>query len=165
LFGCRTSVDFLHTRCCSAGSQYQFAASVLTIRLFRLWARLAVHAASAENFEYAYANQGNFSEEHQLSKNMTLTASYLFVGAHHLPHRSMSTPRASIYRWRTSPALPAATSKHDRSGGLLIPSTSTAAIPLFRVRGVPLQCFALTTPAGQFTLPERRPALPEHFQR
>ena len=39
-----------------------------------------------KNFEYAYANQGNFAVERQLTKDMSLSASYIFVGAHHLPH-------------------------------------------------------------------------------
>ncbi|MDQ6651533.1 MAG: TonB-dependent receptor [Acidobacteriota bacterium] len=38
-----------------------------------------------KDFEYAYANQGNFGVERQITKNMSLSASYLFVGAHHLP--------------------------------------------------------------------------------
>jgi hypothetical protein len=40
----------------------------------------------AKNFEYAYANQGNFTVEHQIDKDMSISASYIFVGAHHLPH-------------------------------------------------------------------------------
>jgi hypothetical protein len=39
-----------------------------------------------KKFEYAYANQGNLSVERQLSKDMSVSASYIFVGAHHLPH-------------------------------------------------------------------------------
>ena len=39
-----------------------------------------------KNFEYAYAKQGNFAVERQLTKDMSLSASYIFVGAHHLPH-------------------------------------------------------------------------------
>ena len=38
-----------------------------------------------KDFEYAYADQGNLTVERQLTKNMSLSASYLFVGAHHLP--------------------------------------------------------------------------------
>jgi Carboxypeptidase regulatory-like domain/TonB dependent receptor len=38
-----------------------------------------------KDFEYAYANQGNLTVERQLSKNMAISASYLYVGAHHLP--------------------------------------------------------------------------------
>lgn len=40
----------------------------------------------AKNFEYAYANQANLTVEHQVGKDMSLSASYIFVGAHHLPH-------------------------------------------------------------------------------
>jgi hypothetical protein len=40
----------------------------------------------AKDFEYAYANQANFAVEHQLSKDVSISASYVFVGAHHLPH-------------------------------------------------------------------------------
>ncbi|HEX7174453.1 MAG TPA: carboxypeptidase-like regulatory domain-containing protein [Pyrinomonadaceae bacterium] len=39
----------------------------------------------AKDFVYAYANQGNLTVERRLSENMSLSASYLFVGAHHLP--------------------------------------------------------------------------------
>ncbi len=39
----------------------------------------------SKDFEYAYANQGNLTVERQIMKNMSLSASYLFVGAHHLP--------------------------------------------------------------------------------
>jgi hypothetical protein len=38
-----------------------------------------------KDFEYAYANQGNLTIERQLTSNMSVSASYLFVGAHHLP--------------------------------------------------------------------------------
>jgi Carboxypeptidase regulatory-like domain len=40
----------------------------------------------SRNFEYAYANQANFTIERQLTKDMSISAGYLFVGAHHLPH-------------------------------------------------------------------------------
>lgn len=40
----------------------------------------------AKNFEYAYANQANFSVEHQIFRDMSISANYIFVGAHHLPH-------------------------------------------------------------------------------
>jgi hypothetical protein len=39
-----------------------------------------------KKFEYAYANQGNFTVERQIYKDMSVSASYIFVGAHHLPH-------------------------------------------------------------------------------
>ncbi|MGZ8843597.1 MAG: TonB-dependent receptor domain-containing protein, partial [Pyrinomonadaceae bacterium] len=50
-----------------------------------------------KDFEYAYANQGNFTVEQQLGKNMSLSASYLFVGAHHLPHPlDVNAPRTDL---------------------------------------------------------------------
>ena len=39
-----------------------------------------------KNFEYAYATHGNASIERQLTRDMSLSATYLFVGAHHLNH-------------------------------------------------------------------------------
>ena len=62
-------------------------ASVSTIRLSPDSERFFRSSFSRDkNFEYAYANQGNFSVERQLSKDMSLSANYIFVGAHHLPH-------------------------------------------------------------------------------
>jgi carboxypeptidase family protein/TonB-dependent receptor-like protein len=50
-----------------------------------------------KDFEYAYANQGNLSIEQQIGKNMSLSASYLFVGAHHLPHPlDINAPRTDL---------------------------------------------------------------------
>ncbi len=40
----------------------------------------------SRDFEYASANQGNLAIERQLTKDVSVSASYIFVGAHHLPH-------------------------------------------------------------------------------
>ncbi|HEY3027812.1 MAG TPA: carboxypeptidase regulatory-like domain-containing protein [Pyrinomonadaceae bacterium] len=51
----------------------------------------------SKNFEYAYANQANFAIERRLTRNMALSASYLFVGAHHLPHPlDINAPRTDL---------------------------------------------------------------------
>ncbi len=51
----------------------------------------------AKDFKYAYANQANVTVERQLSKNMSVSASYLFVGAHHLPHpRDVNAPQIDL---------------------------------------------------------------------
>ena len=42
----------------------------------------------SKDFVYPYANQGNFGVERQITKDTSLSASYIFVGAHHLPHPS-----------------------------------------------------------------------------
>jgi Carboxypeptidase regulatory-like domain/TonB dependent receptor len=50
-----------------------------------------------KNFEYAYANQANFTIERQLTKDMAISGSYLFVGAHHLPHPlDINAPRTDL---------------------------------------------------------------------
>jgi hypothetical protein len=51
----------------------------------------------AKNFEYAYANQANLTIEHELTKNMSVSAGWIFVGAHHLPHpEDINAPRADL---------------------------------------------------------------------
>ena len=40
----------------------------------------------SSDFEYAYANQANVTLERKLTQNMSFQASWLFTGAHHLPH-------------------------------------------------------------------------------
>jgi hypothetical protein len=51
----------------------------------------------AKDFQYASANQGNLTVERQLTKDMSFTASYLFVGAHHLPHPlDINAPRTDL---------------------------------------------------------------------
>jgi hypothetical protein len=53
--------------------------------------------AVAKNFEYASATQGGFSVERQLTKDMSFSAGYLFVGAHHLPHpQDINAPRTDL---------------------------------------------------------------------
>lgn len=50
-----------------------------------------------QDFEYAYANQANFTVERQLTKDMSFSASYIFVGAHHLPHpEDVNAPRTDF---------------------------------------------------------------------
>lgn len=40
----------------------------------------------SKDFEYAYATQANLGIEQQLTKDMSLGVSYIYVGARHLPH-------------------------------------------------------------------------------
>jgi hypothetical protein len=98
----------------------------------------------SKNFEYAYANQANFTIERQLTKDMAISGSYLFVGAHHLPHPlDINAPRTDLQisnfaRW--AGRNPASTTE---AIAFSIP-TAGAACP----GGVPLQCFTMATPAG-----------------
>src|SRR5258705_8855289 len=81
---------------------------------------------------------------------MTLSGSYIFVGAHHLPHPlDINAPRtalqvANFVRWAGRNPL-----STTEAVAFSIPSANTTAIPVFACPGgVPLQCFNQVTPAG-----------------
>ncbi|HKP71687.1 MAG TPA: TonB-dependent receptor, partial [Pyrinomonadaceae bacterium] len=51
----------------------------------------------SRDFEYAYANQANVQIERQLTKDMSFSAGWLFVGAHHLPHpTNLNSPNNAL---------------------------------------------------------------------
>lgn len=51
----------------------------------------------AKDFQYAYANQANLSIEREIGRNLSLSASWIFVGAHHLPHpQDVNAPRNDL---------------------------------------------------------------------
>ena len=53
--------------------------------------------AVSKDFEYAYAHQANLTLERQVSKNTSVSASYLFVGARHLPHpQDVNAPQTNL---------------------------------------------------------------------
>ena len=71
----------------ASSSQYQFGRQRFNDQTFPGFGTILPFTLFPDKkFEYAYANQGNFTVERQLTKDMSLSASYLFVGAHHLPH-------------------------------------------------------------------------------
>ncbi|MEP6818784.1 MAG: TonB-dependent receptor, partial [bacterium] len=71
----------------ASSAQYQFGRQRFNDQTFPGFGTILPFTLfPAKNFEYAYANQGNLSVERQLTKDMSLSASYIFVGAHHLPH-------------------------------------------------------------------------------
>jgi hypothetical protein len=51
----------------------------------------------SKDFQYASATQANLSIERQLTKDMSISASYIYVGAHHLPHPTdLNTPNTAL---------------------------------------------------------------------
>jgi hypothetical protein len=51
----------------------------------------------AKDFQYASASQANLTIERQLTKDMSFSASYLYVGTHHLPHPlDINAPRTEL---------------------------------------------------------------------
>lgn len=70
----------------AAGTQYQFGRQRFNDQTFPgFGALLPFTLPIASDFEYAYANQANFTVERQLTNDMSITGSYIFVGARHLP--------------------------------------------------------------------------------
>jgi len=82
----------------ASSAQYQFGRQRFNDQTFPGFGTILPFTLFPDKkFEYAYANQGNFTVEHQLTKDMSLTASYLFVGAHHLPHpRDINLMRSDL---------------------------------------------------------------------
>ncbi|HKG46211.1 MAG TPA: carboxypeptidase regulatory-like domain-containing protein [Pyrinomonadaceae bacterium] len=140
----------------AAGSQYQFGRQRFNDQTFPGFGPVLPFTLHVQkDFEYAYANQGNFTVERELTKDMTISGSYIFVGAHHLPHPlDINAPRTDLqiqnFR-RLAGRNPANTTE---AIAFSIPSASTPAVPFFPCPGgVPLQCFNLTTPAGAPAFP------------
>lgn len=134
----------------AAGAQYQFGRQRFNDQTFPGFGPVLPFTLHVQkDFEYAYANQGNFTIEREITKDMTVTGSYIFVGAHHLPHPlDVNAPRTDLqiqnFR-RLSGRNPTNTTE---AVAFSIP-TSGAPCPF----GVPLQCFTLATPAGATAYP------------
>ena len=82
----------------AVGSDYQFGRQRFNDQTFPGFGPvLPFTLPVSQDFEYAYANQGNLTLERQLTKDISVSASYLFVGAHHLPHPlDINAPRVDI---------------------------------------------------------------------
>jgi hypothetical protein len=71
----------------AATAQYQFGRQRFNDQTFPGFGPfLPFSLPVSSEFEYAYANQANVTVERKLTENMSLQASWLFTGAHHLPH-------------------------------------------------------------------------------
>jgi hypothetical protein len=78
--------------------QYQFGRQRFNDQAFSgFGAVLPFTLPVSKDFEYASATQANLSIERQLTRNMSLSASYIYVGAHHLPHPTdLNTPNTAL---------------------------------------------------------------------
>jgi hypothetical protein len=134
----------------AAGAQYQFGRQRFNDQTFPGFGPVLPFTLHVQkNFEYAYANQGNFTIEREVTKDMTLSGSYIFVGAHHLPHPlDINAPRTDLQIqnfFRLAGRNPVNTTE---AVAFSIPTSGTPC-PF----GVPLQCFTLATPAGAPAFP------------
>lgn len=82
----------------AASAQYQFGRQRFNDQTFiGFGAVLPFVLPISQNFEYASATQANLAVETQLTKNMALSVSYIFVGAHHLPRPTdLNTPNTAL---------------------------------------------------------------------
>jgi hypothetical protein len=82
----------------SPTAEYQFGRQRFNDQTFTgFGAVLPFTLPVSKDFQYASATQANLTVEHQLTRNMALSASYIFVGAHHLPHPTdLNTPDTSL---------------------------------------------------------------------
>ena len=134
----------------AAGAQYQFGRQRFNDQTFPGFGPVLPFTLHVQkDFEYAYANQGNFTIERELIKDMTISGGYIFVGAHHLPHPlDINAPRTELQIqnfFRLAGRNPVSTTE---AVAFSIP-TSGAPCPF----GIPLQCFTLTTPTGAPAFP------------
>ena len=134
----------------AVGAQYQFGRQRFNDQTFPGFGPVLPFTLHVQkDFEYAYANQGNFTIERQLTKDMSVSGSYIFVGAHHLPHPlDINAPRTDLQIqnfFRLAGRNPANTTE---AVAFSIP-TAGAPCPF----GIPLQCFTLATPTGAPAFP------------
>ena len=129
----------------AAGAQYQFGRQRFNDQTFPGFGPVLPFTLHVQkDFEYPYATQGNFTIERQLTNDMTLSGSYIYVGARHLPHPlDINAPRTELQiqnfvRW--AGRNPVSTTE---AIAFSIPTTG-APCP----GGVPLQCFTMATPTG-----------------
>jgi hypothetical protein len=79
-------------------AQYQFGRQRFNDQTFSgFGAVLPFTLPITKDFQYASATQANLTLERQLTSNMSISASYIFVGAHHLPHPTdLNTPNTAL---------------------------------------------------------------------
>lgn len=140
----------------AASAQYQVGRQRFNDQTFTgFGAVLPFTLPVAKDFQYASATQANLTIERQLTSNMALSASYIYVGAHHLPRPTdLNTPNTALQIQnfnRFTGRNPASTTE---AIAFSIPSTAAAGLgacpaPL----PATLACFTLTTPTGSPAYP------------
>jgi len=82
----------------ASSAQYQFGRQRFNDQTFTGFGTvLPFTLPVAKNFEYASATQANLTIERQLTKNMSLSVGYIYVGAHHLPRPTdLNTPNTAL---------------------------------------------------------------------
>lgn len=82
----------------AASSQYQFGRQRFNDQTFPGFGPvLPFTLPVSKDFQYASATQANIGFEVEMAKNLSLSATYIFIGAHHLPHPTdLNTPNTAF---------------------------------------------------------------------
>ncbi|MDQ3920610.1 MAG: TonB-dependent receptor, partial [Acidobacteriota bacterium] len=148
----------------AAGTQYQFGRQRFNDQTFPgFGALLPFTLPVSKDFKYAYANQANFTIERQLTKDMSVSASYLFVGTHHLPlPRDVNEVRqdlllANFRRYAGATAFPSGLTSLLLASSGLFPTTAPGSTFTNPISG---ETFAVVVPGFIVQGPRGRVVLP-----
>lgn len=150
-------------------AQYQFGRQRFNDQTFTgFGAVLPFILPIAKDFKYASATQANLAIEHQLTKNMSLTVGYIYVGAHNLPRPTdLNSPNTALqiqnFQRFFGGALPTSTQQASAfSIGTTGPGTATGVGCFVVIPGIVAQC-----PTGRVVAPAVanffRPNAPNYF--
>lgn len=154
----------------AAGSaQYQFGRQRFNDQTFTgFGAVLPFTLPIAKDFQYASATQANATIEQQLTKDMSLSVGYIYVGAHHLPRPTdLNTPNTALqvqnFQRFFGGTLPATTQQAVAfSIATTAPGTATGVGCFVVVPGIIASC-----PGGRVVAPAVanffRPNAPNYF--
>jgi hypothetical protein len=160
------------------GTQYQFGRQRFNDQTFPGFGSvLPFTLPVSKDFEYAYATQANFTIERQLTKDMSVSASYLFVGTKHLPlpidvnEVRQDLMLANFRRYAGSAAVPSGFTAFALASPGLFPTTapgSTFTNPLTgETFAVVIPGLIVQGPRGRVVLPFAvnffRPSGPNYF--
>lgn len=120
-------------------AQYQFGRQRFNDQTFIGYSSvLPFSLPIAKDFQYASATQANVAIERQLTKDMSLSVSYIFVGAHHLPHPTDLNPQNTsllIQNFQRFAGI-APPTRNAALGGVSIPSNLAPGSPFTNSFGV-----------------------------
>lgn len=103
----------------AASAQYQFGRQRFNDQTFPGFGTILPFTLPvSKDFQYASATQANLTVEQRLTKNMSLSVGYIFVGAHHLPHPTdLNAPNTALQ-----------IQNFQRFSGGLLPRSTTEAL-------------------------------------
>lgn len=128
----------------AASAQYQFGRQRFNDQTFTgFGAVLPFTLPISKDFKYASATQANFAVEQQLTKDMSLSVGYIYVGAHNLPRPTdLNTPNTALQIQNFQRFAGRAPTSTTEAVAFSIPSAPTATVPFFACPGAPtLTCY------------------------